>query len=178
MWGVQGGRAIARGRCTRLGSRAVCQRVDALPGELASASLMWLYSVEGATRAVSLERGNTTVGAQRVRQDRAVSKSHRIDRRTCKRRAAQKNTPDNYSAMTLVTEHYQKEQTKVPRNEKQAHQTAAATATQQHLATATQQQQRSSRKETTTTQNRNRSETPEDHGKKEEKGREEERERR
>ena len=34
------------------------------------------YRVERVTRAVSLARGNMTVAAQRVRQDRAVSKNH------------------------------------------------------------------------------------------------------
>ena len=37
---------------------------------------MCLYSVEGVTRAVSLERGNMTVVAQRVRQDGAGSKKN------------------------------------------------------------------------------------------------------
>ena len=75
LWGAQGGRAIAGGRCTRFCSRAVCQRVDPLPGELVSAALARSYSVERVTRAVSLARGNMTVAEQRVRRMERCQKS-------------------------------------------------------------------------------------------------------
>ena len=77
--GAQGGRVIARGWCTRLGNRAVCQRVDALPGDLVSAALACLYRVERVTRAVSLARGNMTVAAQRVGSS-GVKNHHRHHR--------------------------------------------------------------------------------------------------
>ena len=68
-----GCRVIAGGWGTRLDSRVVCQRMDALSDELLSAVVTRLYRVERIFSAVYLARVIMIGATERIRQDRAES---------------------------------------------------------------------------------------------------------